>query len=264
MPIVLDGVRERAAVDNDHDVLELGDDVLVPLVADLDVDHLRAGSAIDTEKHRMDNSTGVVYVIAITLVCRVSDDRKVELRERLVQLRVLAQGVLEVVIADMDALPRHIIGPRISQMEVTGGNVREAAVAVDCNNPARKEIVVEFAGLKRAICCSRPSSGQYPVTTGNRRVTVIKGVNRAASQVSDARDVCWSGGEGDAGLVVVSENEVDHSTGVYDEGFLVEVKVTESIEAARSLPTSSDRDPHCRETRERPSDVPLLPPIATH
>ncbi len=32
---------------------------------------------------------------------------------------------------------------------------------------------------------------------------MIKGVNRVSSQASDVRDVCWSGGEGDVGLMVV-------------------------------------------------------------
>ncbi len=34
---------------------------LVPVEADLDVDHLRAGPAVDTEEHRIVNSTGVVH-----------------------------------------------------------------------------------------------------------------------------------------------------------------------------------------------------------
>ncbi len=56
-------MRGRAAVvDNNHDVLELRDDVLVPVVADLDVDHLRARPAVDTEEHQIVNPTGVVYV----------------------------------------------------------------------------------------------------------------------------------------------------------------------------------------------------------
>ncbi len=56
-------MRGRAAVvDNNHNVLELRDDVLVPVVADLDVDHLRAGPAVDTEEHQIVNFTGVVHV----------------------------------------------------------------------------------------------------------------------------------------------------------------------------------------------------------
>ncbi len=119
----------------------VGHDVVVPVVAELDVDHLRAGPGVNMEEYeilgwdrgrisrtfnssrddRMNESVYALCTLAhteakqwtertmtVTLDGRVRDDGQAELRERRVQLQILAQDVLEVLIADVDDQPpRH-------------------------------------------------------------------------------------------------------------------------------------------------------------